>query len=96
MILNVKNTLTKITTTAVTTMASAHVIAADGFDKADQTINATVVGLASLAVGTITLATMWVGYKVLADGKSLSDMKNIMIGAALIAGAAGFGALWAA
>jgi type IV secretion system protein VirB2 len=39
---------------------------------------------------------MWIGYKVLFDGKSLSDIRNVIIGAILIAGASGFGAYLAA
>ncbi|WP_219542509.1 TrbC/VirB2 family protein, partial [Klebsiella michiganensis] len=52
-------------------------------------------GLLGLAAVTITLATMWVGYKVLFDGKSLHDVRNVIIGAILIVGASGFGAYWA-
>ena len=71
-------------------------MAADGgFTKANDTLSNTAVGLFGLASATITLATMWVGYKVLFDGKSLQDMRNVIIGAILIGGASGFGAYWA-
>lgn len=71
-------------------------LAADsGFNKANDTLSNTSTGLLGLAAVTITLATMWVGYKVLFDGKSLQDMRNIIIGAILIVGASGFGAYWA-
>ena len=76
----------------VSVLLSAPVLAANsGFNKA----NETSTGLLGLAAVTITLATMWVGYKVLFDGKSLHDMRNIIIGAILIVGASGFGAYWA-
>lgn len=77
-------------------LLSAPVLAANsGFNKANETLSNTSTGLLGLAAVTITLATMWVGYKVLFDGKSLHDMRNIIIGAILIVGASGFGAYWA-
>ncbi|ELY2648052.1 TPA: TrbC/VirB2 family protein [Klebsiella pneumoniae] len=80
----------------VSVLLSAPVLAADsGFNKANETLNNTSAGLLGLAAVTITLATMWVGYKVLFDGKSLHDMRNVIIGAILIVGASGFGAYWA-
>lgn len=78
-------------------LMSAPVLAADGgFNKANETLSNTSTGLLGLAAVTITLATMWIGYKVLFDGKSLHDMRNVIIGAILIVGASGFGAYWAA
>lgn len=78
------------------TLLSSPVLAADsGFNKANETLSNTSTGLLGLAAVTITLATMWVGYKVLFDGKSLHDMRNVIIGAILIVGASGFGAYWA-
>ena len=80
----------------VSVLLSAPVLAANsGFNKANETLSNTSTGLLGLAAVTITLATMWVGYKVLLDGKSLHDMRNIIIGAILIVGASGFGAYWA-
>lgn len=77
-------------------LLSAPVLAADsGFNKANETLSNTSTGLLGLAAVTITLATMWVGYKVLFDGRSLHDMRNVIIGAILIVGASGFGAYWA-
>ncbi|HCI5737144.1 TrbC/VirB2 family protein [Klebsiella michiganensis] len=77
-------------------LLSAPLLAADsGFNKASETLSNTSTGLLGLAAVTITLATMWVGYKVLFDGKSLHDMRNVIIGAILIVGASGFGAYWA-
>ncbi len=80
----------------VSVLLSSPVLAADsGFNKANETLSNTSTGLLGLAAVTITLATMWVGYKVLLDGKSLHDMRNVIIGAILIVGASGFGAYWA-
>jgi type IV secretion system protein VirB2 len=81
----------------VSVLLSSRTLAADsGFNKANDTLSNTSSGLLGLAAVTITLATMWVGYKVLFDGKSLHDMRNVIIGAILIVGASGFGAYWAA
>ncbi|CNB19593.1 conjugal transfer protein [Yersinia ruckeri] len=78
-------------------LISIQALAADsGFNKANDTLSNTSTGLLGLAAVTITLATMWVGYKVLFDGKSLHDMRNVIIGAILIVGASGFGAYWTA
>lgn len=77
-------------------LLSAPALAADsGFNNASETLSNTSAGLLGLAAVTITLATMWVGYKVLFDGKSLHDMRNVIIGAILIVSASGFGAYWA-
>ncbi|NPE57176.1 TrbC/VirB2 family protein [Dickeya dadantii] len=76
-------------------MSTQTLAAGSGFTKANDTLSNTSTGLLGLAAVTITLATMWVGYKVLFDGKSLHDMRNVIIGAILIVGASGFGAYWA-
>ncbi|HHO8472801.1 TrbC/VirB2 family protein [Klebsiella pneumoniae] len=76
-------------------LATPALAADSGFSKASDTLSNTSTGLLGLAAVTITLATMWVGYKVLFDGKSLHDMRNVIIGAILIVGASGFGAYWA-
>ncbi len=53
-------------------------LAADtGFDQADDSLSNTSTSLLSLADVTITLAAMWIGYKVLFDGKRLSDICNV-------------------
>ena len=76
-------------------MASPVLAADSGFNKANETLSNTSTGLLGLAAVTITLATMWVGYQVLFAGKSLHDLRNVIIGAILIVGASGFGAYWA-
>ena len=86
----------KCNTTVASLLLSTPALAVDGgFNKANETLSNTSTGLLGLAAVTITLATMWVGYKVLFDGKSLHDMRNVIIGAILIVGASGFGAYWA-
>ncbi|EKT61717.1 TrbC/VirB2 family protein [Providencia rettgeri] len=75
---------------------SAPALAAGGFDKANEALNYWAVGLGSLSVATITFCIIWIGYKVLWNGKSIADMVNVIIGGVLIAGAAGFAAWYAA
>lgn len=58
-------------------MASPVLAADSGFNKANETLSNTSTGLLGLAAVTITLATMWVGYKVLFDGKSLPYLLRI-------------------
>jgi type IV secretion system protein VirB2 len=78
-------------------LTAAQAIAADdGFVKANAGLNKWVIGLGSLAVSTVTLCIMWIGYKVLFDGKQLGDMRDVIIGGILISGAAGFGAWYMA
>ncbi|MBS0847043.1 TrbC/VirB2 family protein [Citrobacter sp. JGM124] len=66
---------------------------ADGFSKAERLLEKISAGLTGLAIVTITIAVIWVGYKVLWDGKSLHDCKGIIIGGILIASGAEIGAL---
>lgn len=66
---------------------------ADGFSKANVLLQKISAGLTGLAIITITIATIWVGYKVLWDGNSLKDCKAIIIGGILIASAAEVSAL---
>lgn len=75
---------------------SAPALAAGGFDKVNEALNYWAIGLASLSVATITICIIVVGYKVLYDGKRLAEMTNVIIGGALIAGATGFAAWYAA
>ncbi|EGI4400592.1 TPA: TrbC/VirB2 family protein [Escherichia coli] len=85
-----------ITASAANIPSSAFAAATDGFNKVNEGLNWWCVGLGSLAVATITLCIMWIGYKVLFDGKKISDMTNVMMGGGLIGGAAGFAAWYTA
>jgi type IV secretion system protein VirB2 len=60
-----------------------------GFDKASATVDKVVTFLTTLAIGVVTAAIMWAGYKVLFLKNTLSDISNILIGGTLIGGAAG-------
>lgn len=68
---------------------------AEGFTKANDFLESLNTGLHVLTGATITLAVLWVGYKVLFDGNSIRDCKNVIIGAILIASASELGAWWA-
>lgn len=87
--------ITLATIASVQNIPSSAFAAQDGFAKVNEGLNWWVVGLGSLSVATITGCVMWIGYKVLFDGKSLKDLTNVMIGGGLIGGAAGFGAWYA-
>ncbi|MFS1538333.1 MAG: TrbC/VirB2 family protein [Candidatus Phlomobacter fragariae] len=60
---------------------------ADGFKKADSLLQKVESGLTGLSIVTVTLAVLWVGYKVLFGGKTLRECSPIIIGAILIASA---------
>lgn len=94
-----KNKTKSIVTAISASLANMPVsvlAATDGFDKVNEGLNWWAIGLGSLSVATITLCIMWIGYKVLWDGKKISDMTNVMMGGGLIGGASGFAAWYVA
>jgi len=66
---------------------------ADGFTRANTVMEKVSTGLHGLAAITITVAVIWVGYKTLWKGESLSQCAYIIIGGILIAGGSVIGAL---
>lgn len=58
---------------------------ADGFTKANGLLEKVASGLEGLAIATITIAALIVGYRTLFDGHALKDSKNIIIGGVVIA-----------
>ncbi|GLX91879.1 hypothetical protein Pfra02_44470 [Pseudomonas fragi] len=73
---------------AVTGLFVAPVTAmADGFTKAQGLLDKISTGLLALSIVTVTIATLWVGYKVLFGGQTLRECAPIIIGAILIASA---------
>ena len=79
---------------AVPLLALATPALADGFAKANDLMAKISSGLHGVAAITITVAVVWVGYKVLWNGQSLKDCGNIIIGAILIISGAEFAALF--
>ncbi|QDY44501.1 TrbC/VirB2 family protein [Candidatus Pantoea soli] len=73
------------TAAAVGSLAVASPAFADGFTKADTLLEKVSSGLMGLAVVTITIAALIVGYRTLYDGRALSESKNIIIGGIIIA-----------
>lgn len=61
---------------------------ADGFSKAEGLLEKIKTGLSGLSIVTVTLACLWVGYKVLFGGSTLRECAPIIIGAIVIASAA--------
>ena len=60
---------------------------ADGFTKASTLLEKVSAGLLGLSIVTVTIAVLWVGYKVLFAGNTLRECAPIIIGAILIASA---------
>ncbi|EIE5010466.1 TrbC/VirB2 family protein [Salmonella enterica] len=66
---------------------------ADGFQRANTVMQKVSTGLHGLAAITITVAVIWIGYKTLWKGESLSQCGYIIIGGILIGGGSEIGAL---
>lgn len=58
------------------------------FQKAKTMLQSVEQGLRGLSLVTVTLATIWVGYKVLFGGSTIQECAPIIIGAIIIASAA--------
>ena len=58
------------------------------FKKASTLMTKIQTGLTGLSVVTVTIAIMWVGYKILYGGSTIRECGPIIIGAILLAGAA--------
>lgn len=58
---------------------------ADGFTKANTLLEKIASGLEGLAIATITIAALIVGYRTLFEERALMESKKIMIGGIIIA-----------
>lgn len=58
------------------------------FQKGQKLLEKIELGLRGFAVTVVTIAVMWVGYKVLFGGSTLRECSPIIIGGILLAGAA--------
>ncbi|WP_337049937.1 TrbC/VirB2 family protein [Serratia fonticola] len=92
LLLSLKKSPARLAAVATSVALSSPALA-DGFAKAETLLEKISTGLTGLAIVTITIATIWIGYKVLWDGKSIMDCKNIIIGGILIASGAEIAAL---
>ncbi|MDT3268704.1 TrbC/VirB2 family protein [Pseudomonas amygdali pv. morsprunorum] len=72
---------------ALTLMCASVPAMADGFTKASTLLEKVSTGLLALSLVTVTIAVLWVGYKVLFGGNTLRECAPIIIGAILIASA---------
>lgn len=79
--------------TPLLTAFAARPALADGFTRANTVMEKVSTGLHGLAAITITVAVIWVGYKTLWKGESLSQCAYIIIGGILIGGGSEIGAL---
>ncbi|MGW9796891.1 TrbC/VirB2 family protein [Serratia sp. 121840015-1] len=91
----IKKHLSALNTAVLLALVSVSVNAnaANGFEKVNQMLNAIIAGLHTIAIATATLAGLWVGFKVFFDGRSLMEMKNVIIGAGIVIGISEFVAL---
>ena len=58
------------------------------FKKAELLMKKVEEGLRGLSLVTVTIAVLWVGYKILFGGSTLRECAPIIIGAVVIASAA--------
>lgn len=72
---------------ALTIFFHALTASAANFNKAQTLLDAVSTGLTALSLVTVTLATLWVGYKVLFGGRTLRECASVIMGAILIASA---------
>lgn len=78
-------------TSIIASVAGATVASpafADGFSKAESLLEKVQTGLSGLSIVTVTIACLWVGYKVLFGGSTIRECSPIIIGAIVIASAA--------
>jgi len=59
-----------------------------GLEKAQTLMDNVSTALTALSLATVTVAILWVGYKVLFTGAALRDMGSTILGAVIIASAA--------
>ncbi|EHT8728087.1 TrbC/VirB2 family protein [Salmonella enterica] len=78
---------------AMSVVAASPALAADGFQRANTVMQKVSTGLHGLAAIVITVAVIWIGYKTLWKGESLSQCGYIIIGGILIGGGSEIGAL---
>ncbi|WP_054177356.1 TrbC/VirB2 family protein [Citrobacter sp. CtB7.12] len=89
----VKRCLRRSVASVLMQTALASPALADGFQRANSVMEKVSVGLHGLAAITITVAVIWIGYKTLWKGDSLSQCGYIIIGGILIGGGSEIGAL---
>lgn len=89
--IKMKNLKNKISLALLVTILPSIVYGA-GIEKANVLMENLYTAFHSLAVITVTLAVLYIGYKVMFGGRALQDFGQIIIGAVLIVSAAEIGA----
>ncbi len=69
-------------------------MAKGGLEKVQEVANTFQVGLAAAAITIVTIAFMWVGFKMIFRGARFEDVALVAIGGIVIGGAAGFASLF--
>jgi len=60
---------------------------AGGLEKVNTLMQKVSDGLSAISIATVTVAILWVGYKVLFTGTAIRDMGSTILGAVIIAAA---------
>ncbi|WP_321874484.1 TrbC/VirB2 family protein [Burkholderia ubonensis] len=63
------------------------------FERANAVINWAQVVLAGVAVAVVTIAIMWAGFKIMWGHETLAQQAKVLIGSALVGGAAAVAAV---
>ncbi len=61
---------------------------AQGFDKINTTVTSIQTLMVTISVAVVTIAIIWAGFKMIFQGARLSDVANVLVGGAIIGGAA--------
>jgi type IV secretion system protein VirB2 len=61
---------------------------AQGFDKISTTVTSIQTLMVTISVAVVTIAIIWAGFKMIFQGARLSDVANVLVGGAIIGGAA--------
>lgn len=84
------NTMTRLLTSATLVALAALPAAsyAQGFEKITTTVNSIQTLMVTISVAVVTIAIIWAGFKMVFQGARLNDVANVLIGGAIIGGAA--------
>jgi type IV secretion system protein VirB2 len=61
---------------------------AQGFEKINTTVTSIQTLMVTISVAVVTIAIIWAGFKMIFQGARLSDVANVLVGGAIIGGAA--------
>lgn len=74
--------------TAASTAVLPVLASAQGFDKITTTVTSIQTLMVTISVAVVTIAVIWAGFKMIFQGARLSDVANVLVGGAIVGGAA--------